>query len=261
MIEAAREDGLQVVEKNLSLTEVYTADEMFTTGTMGGLAPVLEVDGRRIGGGSRGLLTLRLQQSHRERAFEWGANGLSGTARVAVDSEARGRLGTPTSGRHSGPEAREGAVSAVRVPEPAGSGLRPTRGYENVYAFLVRARRVGTAVNQQSPEVRVEVAPALDFTRVFVLLTEESGGHRIDHRFDVVLDIPLRGPTVVGMEAELKRDREEVVIPLGSASLILDSARHSRLPILSLSLPVRVTRVGGSDLANDLDADLVDLLF
>ena len=72
VVEAAREEGLQVAEKNLSLTEVYTADEMFTTGTMGGLAPVLEVDGRRIGSGSRGPLTLRLQQLHLERAF---ANG------------------------------------------------------------------------------------------------------------------------------------------------------------------------------------------
>ena len=72
VIEAAREDGLRVVEKNLSLTEVYTADEMFTTGTMGGLAPVLEVDGRRIGTGSRGPLALRLQQLHLERAFENG---------------------------------------------------------------------------------------------------------------------------------------------------------------------------------------------
>lgn len=71
-MEAAREDGLRVVEKNLSLTEVYTADEMFTTGTMGGLAPMLEVDGRRIGSGSRGPLTVRLQQLHLERAF---ANG------------------------------------------------------------------------------------------------------------------------------------------------------------------------------------------
>ena len=69
VVEAAREEGLQVAEKNLSLTEVYTADEMFTTGTMGGLAPVLEVDGRRIGSGLRGPLTLRLQQLHLERAF------------------------------------------------------------------------------------------------------------------------------------------------------------------------------------------------
>ena len=72
LIEAAREDGLQVVEKNLSLAEIYTADEMFTTGTMGGLSPVIEVDGRRIGGGSRGPITRRLQQLHRERAFADG---------------------------------------------------------------------------------------------------------------------------------------------------------------------------------------------
>lgn len=72
VIEAAREDGVTVVEKNLSLTEVYTADEMFTTGTMGGLAPVLEVDGRRIGSGSRGPLTNRLQGLHRERAYAEG---------------------------------------------------------------------------------------------------------------------------------------------------------------------------------------------
>ena len=72
VIEAARDDGLPVVEKNLSLTDVYTADEMFTTGTMGGVAPVVEVDGRRIGSGSRGPLTRRLQVLHRERAFAHG---------------------------------------------------------------------------------------------------------------------------------------------------------------------------------------------
>lgn len=72
VLEAARDEGLQAVEKNLSLTEVYTADEVFTTGTMGGLAPVLEVDGRMVAGGSRGPLTLRLQKSHAERAFAKG---------------------------------------------------------------------------------------------------------------------------------------------------------------------------------------------
>ena len=72
VIEAAREDGLPVAEKNLSLTEVYTADEMFTTGTAGALTPVLEVDGRRIGSGSRGALTVRLQELHREWAYEHG---------------------------------------------------------------------------------------------------------------------------------------------------------------------------------------------
>ncbi len=73
VLEAARDEGVHPVEKNLSLTEVYTADEVFTTGTMGGLAPVLEVDGRMVGNGSRGPITSRLQQAHANRAFAKGA--------------------------------------------------------------------------------------------------------------------------------------------------------------------------------------------
>jgi branched-chain amino acid aminotransferase len=38
-----------VVEKRISLTEAYTSDEVFTTGTMGELTPVREIDGRIIG--------------------------------------------------------------------------------------------------------------------------------------------------------------------------------------------------------------------
>ena len=59
-------------ERDISLTELYTADEVFTTGTMGELTPVLEVDGRRIGGGQRGLLTTRLQQIYRKHAWQSG---------------------------------------------------------------------------------------------------------------------------------------------------------------------------------------------
>ena len=46
--------------KDLSLTEVYRADEMFCTGTMGELAAVTTVDGRAIGDGKPGPLTARL---------------------------------------------------------------------------------------------------------------------------------------------------------------------------------------------------------
>ncbi len=59
-------------EKNLSLTELYTADEVFTTGTMGELTPVLMADGRTIGDGKAGELTKRLQTLHREYAYEHG---------------------------------------------------------------------------------------------------------------------------------------------------------------------------------------------
>jgi branched-chain amino acid aminotransferase len=44
-------------EQDISLTEVYRADEMFCTGTMGEIAPVIQVDGRLIGSGKPGPLT------------------------------------------------------------------------------------------------------------------------------------------------------------------------------------------------------------
>ena len=53
--------------KDLSLSEVYRADEMFCTGTMGELAPVVELDGRIIGCGSMGEMTQRLSELFRQR--------------------------------------------------------------------------------------------------------------------------------------------------------------------------------------------------
>ena len=45
---------------DLSLGQVYNAGEVFVTGTMGELAPVTTVDGRRIGDGRPGPMTARL---------------------------------------------------------------------------------------------------------------------------------------------------------------------------------------------------------
>ena len=67
----ARQD-VPAFERNLSLTELYTADEVFTSGTMGELTPILEADGRTIGSGSPGALTRRLQEWHRDYAIETG---------------------------------------------------------------------------------------------------------------------------------------------------------------------------------------------
>jgi branched-chain amino acid aminotransferase len=47
-------------ERDLTLTEVYRADEMFCTGTMGELVPVINVDGRPIGAATMGPVTGRL---------------------------------------------------------------------------------------------------------------------------------------------------------------------------------------------------------
>jgi branched-chain amino acid aminotransferase len=60
VLDLCRANGMTCLEQDLSLTEVYRADEMFCTGTMGELTPVIEVDGRPIGDGRCGPLTIRL---------------------------------------------------------------------------------------------------------------------------------------------------------------------------------------------------------
>jgi len=72
VLELARREGIPAMERNLSLAEVYTAAEVFTTGTMGELSPVLEVDGRKIGRGQPGPLTKRLQDLHGRETAEQG---------------------------------------------------------------------------------------------------------------------------------------------------------------------------------------------
>jgi branched-chain amino acid aminotransferase group I len=66
------EQNIPAAECRLSITEIYSADEVFTSGTMGELTPVLEADGRIIGDGALGELTKMLQGLHREYAFEHG---------------------------------------------------------------------------------------------------------------------------------------------------------------------------------------------
>ncbi len=57
---------------DLSLTEVYRADEMFCSGTMGELAGVVKVDGRVIGDGKIGPMTRRLSECYAARTATEG---------------------------------------------------------------------------------------------------------------------------------------------------------------------------------------------
>lgn len=66
VLDIAREVGIPAFEKNFSLTEVYGADEAFTTGTFAGVAPVGRIDGRVIGT-ERGPMVERLQQLYLKR--------------------------------------------------------------------------------------------------------------------------------------------------------------------------------------------------
>jgi branched-chain amino acid aminotransferase len=61
VLRLCRENGIPAFEKNFSLTEAYAAEEAFITGTYAGIAPVIEIDGRRISA-ARGPMVERLQQ-------------------------------------------------------------------------------------------------------------------------------------------------------------------------------------------------------
>ncbi len=62
VLDLAAEAGLPVAVGDYSLTQMYAADEVFVTGTMGGLVPVLAIDGRPIGDGKPGPVTRKLAE-------------------------------------------------------------------------------------------------------------------------------------------------------------------------------------------------------
>src|SRR5712691_2330400 len=60
VLSLAASAGLPVAVGDYTLPQLYSASEVFVTGTMGGLAPVVSVDGRRIGDGGIGPVTSHL---------------------------------------------------------------------------------------------------------------------------------------------------------------------------------------------------------
>ncbi len=59
----ARDLGYEVVERNLSRLDLYTADEAFFTGTAAEIAPIRDVDDRSVGANGRGPVTKDLQDA------------------------------------------------------------------------------------------------------------------------------------------------------------------------------------------------------
>ena len=62
VLELAADAGIPHTAGDYSLTQFYAAGEVFVTGTMGGLTPVIELDGRPIGTGTPGPVTKRLSE-------------------------------------------------------------------------------------------------------------------------------------------------------------------------------------------------------
>jgi branched-chain amino acid aminotransferase len=60
VITLAREERIQVLEKDFTVHELYNADEAFLSGTAAEIVPLVEVDGKTIGAGDVGPLTSKL---------------------------------------------------------------------------------------------------------------------------------------------------------------------------------------------------------
>ena len=72
IIEIAKELNFPMIERNISVSEFYVADEVFTTGTMGELTPVYEMDGRKIKNGGKGSVSQKMMHTFRKRTLELG---------------------------------------------------------------------------------------------------------------------------------------------------------------------------------------------
>ena len=65
-IELARKEGIEVSEINMGLFDIYTADEVFVTGTAAEIAPITRIDGRLIADGKPGNITKKLMAAFKE---------------------------------------------------------------------------------------------------------------------------------------------------------------------------------------------------
>ncbi|HEX3776634.1 MAG TPA: branched-chain-amino-acid transaminase [Polyangiaceae bacterium] len=65
VMEIARELGFSVVERSLGRRDLFAADEVFLTGSGAGVVGVRSLDGRAIGSGRTGDVTLELERRHR----------------------------------------------------------------------------------------------------------------------------------------------------------------------------------------------------
>jgi branched-chain amino acid aminotransferase len=58
----AREEGIEVIERDLPREYLYLADEVFMCGTAAEITPIRSVDGKQVGAGKAGPVTRRLQE-------------------------------------------------------------------------------------------------------------------------------------------------------------------------------------------------------
>jgi len=76
VIEICAAEKIRCIETDLSVVDVYSAHEIFCTGTMGELAAVIRIDNRQIGDGKVGPMTKRLSDLYTRRTASEGVEVL-----------------------------------------------------------------------------------------------------------------------------------------------------------------------------------------
>jgi branched-chain amino acid aminotransferase len=66
VLQLAKEAGIEVSERSVDVTELYIADEVFASGTSANIAPIVEVDARKVADGKPGEITKKLQKLHND---------------------------------------------------------------------------------------------------------------------------------------------------------------------------------------------------
>ena len=66
VIDLCNKNGIAIFEKNFTIGDVHSADEVFVTGTFAGIIPVVSIDNIQISNGKRGRLTTTLQEYYKK---------------------------------------------------------------------------------------------------------------------------------------------------------------------------------------------------
>lgn len=110
VITLARALGIPVLERPIPRESLYTADELFFTGTAAELTPIRSVDRIQVGAGRAGPLTLQLQKEYLEIARGLAPDRFGWRSVVAMAPEEEG--GRPA-------QASAGSAGSAGVADPA----------------------------------------------------------------------------------------------------------------------------------------------
>jgi len=74
IVKIARDLGIEVCERNISVSEYYNADEVFICGTVGEVVPVTMIDGKKIGKIIPGPITETISEKYKKMTEEYGVS-------------------------------------------------------------------------------------------------------------------------------------------------------------------------------------------